>query len=182
MSFCHNQITDFGVSDVELWEPAFTIGMTPAAFGRLLDQIEVRATNIFTGKLPATRSFCEALERRQISTLGGDSRRPKLHDFLELVALINTHSRLARTDRIRMKGAAYWIANPGSRLDSRLPLLTWTHLEAMSSRPARDLHIMIPLLARDGALRMVKCSDGEEGVVAMPGYAEESNSRALMFR
>ena len=71
MSFCHNQITDFGVSDVELWEPAFTIGMTPAAFGRLLDQIEVRATNIFTGKLPATRSFCEALERRQISTLGG---------------------------------------------------------------------------------------------------------------
>ena len=120
MSFCQNEITDFGASDVELWEQAFTIGMLPAPFGRLLDQIEVRRTNIFTGKLPATRSFCEALERRQVSTMGGDGGRLKLSDFLDLVALLNTHSRLARTDRIRMKGTAYWMANPGSRTSHHL--------------------------------------------------------------
>lgn len=182
MSFCQNEITDFGASDVELWEQAFTIGMLPAPFGRLLDQIEVRRTNIFTGKLPATRSFCEALERRQVSTMGGEGGRLKLSDFLDLVALLNTHSRLARTDRIRMKGTAYWMANPGSRLDSRLPVLTWTHLEALSPRTPRDLHVMIPLLARDGVLRLVRCRDGEEGIVAMPGYAEDANSRTLMYR
>lgn len=182
MSFGQNQVSDFGVSDVELWGQAFTIAMMPAQFGRLLDQIEVRSTNIFTGKLPVTRSFCEAMERRQVSTMGGEGSRLKLGDFLDLVALLNTHARLARTGKVRMNGAAYWMANPGSRLDSRLPVLTWTNLEALSPRKPRDLHVMIPLLARDGVLRMVKCSDGEEGIVVMPGYAEEMNSRALMLR
>lgn len=61
-------------------------------------------------------------------------------------------------------------------------MLTWSHLDALSANSLRDLRITLPLLARHGALRMVTCSDGEKGIVAMPGYAEDPNSRSLMHR
>lgn len=180
MAIQHDKLCDPVAADVARWSASFSLAGEEMAFARLLDQLVVRPINIYTAKLRATRNFCRALSGKDIRLLNGDRRQIGMADYLDVLALLITASRLARTGELRLKAPAFWVANPGSRYDPRLPVLPMAQLCELSGRSERELRIIATHLVEDGALRAVTRAGGPVGFVAMPGFAEDGFSRSLM--
>lgn len=181
VSICRNTMTENGSGDLERWSAAFEIAMTEIAFCRVLDLVQAEPSNIYTAKLSQTRGFCAAIEADGVTALDEESRKLRLADFLEVLATMTTHSRLAYVSQIRMLGRGCWVSSKDRRAGA-LPVLSVEHLAALTGRSSRALRTITTLLVRDRALRSVSLGDGAHGFVVMPGYAEEGGSRAVMQR
>jgi len=159
------------------WSRAFDVLGRETEVVHMAELVKASRENLFTARLPQTRAYCSLFEAGKIRLMTSREVDLRFATALDLLALIVTHGRLARTAVAKLRPGAFWVRNDGDRLNSRLPAIPLQHLVDLTGREEVELRAMLLPLCNDGALRPVRAADGRIAYIALPGFAEDGQTR-----
>ena len=143
----------------------------------VLDRLFTERDEVLTGMLPHTHQVTAAIRAGTVQILGRDGEWPRMQDALDLLCIISTHNRIARSREMRMRAPGFWIRGEQGRVQPVMPIL---HLELLSGCSGADLRQLLSLLARDGAIRILQGPDGVAGVRLVEGYVDDREVRRFL--
>ena len=143
----------------------------------IVDQLATERVEILTGMLPHTHQVAAAIRAGTVQVLRRDIEAPRLQDVIDLLRLISTHNRIARTRELRMRAPGFWFRGEQRRIHPVMPI---QHLERLSGHSEAGLRQMLPLLATDGAIRILRDPEGFAGVLLVDGYVDDLQIRRFL--
>lgn len=168
------------------WDAAFDVEAGDGTFSHMIEMVSAHPDDIFTAKLAQTRSFFSAVKSGSVSILCPPHQVPDYTAALSVLTIILTHNRLARTGVAEMRNPGFWIM---SKNQSRLslakscdPVMPLSHLQTITGLTDAQLKACVAPLVRDGAIKVVKSTEGVVGLHIVDGISDESKARRFMRR
>lgn len=171
--------------DMIAWDAVFDIAVGDEQFAHMIDMVTARPADIFTAKLAQTRLFFNSVRTGSVSMLCPAHLAPDYATAIEVLTIIVTHARLARTGVAEMRSPGFWISRPhppSPRSFSREPVLPISHLTTITGFTDTKLKTCLAPLVRDQAVQLVRNGDGVLGVVAAEGISDDGQARRFMRR
>ncbi|WP_027234552.1 hypothetical protein [Leisingera caerulea] len=159
------------------WMTAFQIDGNEAEFSRLLRILSVKLGDVYTSRLQHTVSLCGALQGGRVKMMRRDASGVSFTELLGLLAIVNTHARLARAKAARIEDPGFYLRAEGGAVRPAMPL---EHLALISGYREDELPLLLAPLIHDGAMRIVRDSNGNKAIHAADGYVDESEIRRFM--
>lgn len=171
-----SDLTDDLLEVVQRWSPAFVINSNAGEFARLGGALETRRDQIFTIRLAETRNVFGSVRADRVRYLG-QSRQPRFEDALDLIAVLSTHSRIARGAHAALRAPSFWSSVDGA--GPRRPVIAVEHLLQVTGYDLRWLQILVAPLARDGALHVMR-RDGGFGIALARDIVDDCECARLL--
>lgn len=167
------------------WSMALAGRLHAPALEFRVAQMTPSASEIFTGKLPYTKRYFEALASGAMSFLRGGSGSLTLSDALQVMGVIAAHNHVARTGEFDLVRPGFWVRVPyeeGHRLQGhrRVPVMPLSHLSVLSGRSMQELEILLRPLLEDRAIRLLRNQDKVDGVMLNDGFASMDRFRSAI--
>lgn len=165
------------VSSIGAWAHVFNVDSSQTEFLRMRSLVAVEVRDIYTGMMPYTRNLYGAMNGGQVQMIRRSVPQASFAELLRLIALMLTHSRLARTKAAPLASPASYIRSTSGWVWPTLPL---RHLEILSGVPERDLVLMLSPLVKDNVASVFSNRDGIRMVVISNELAHEGAIRSFL--
>lgn len=172
------------IADLTPWRVAFDATEDARLLSWRIDQMMPGMSDIFTGKLSFTRSYFGSIANGSVSVLNYDPQL-NLQAAYDILRVLATHHRVARVGSFRLAAPGFWIRPLLDRTtaisDTRpRPVMPLTHLVALSGRDQKALNFLLRPLVSDGAVGLLRNTDGTEGIMLNDGFVCSARVQGLM--
>lgn len=108
-------------NEASAWSSAFEFADRAPEFARLLSLLTVDIADIYTSELQHTVNLCGAMQGGRVKMLKRDASEASFTDLLRLLAIIVTHSRLARAKAGRLASPGFYLRVEGEKIRPSMP-------------------------------------------------------------
>jgi len=168
------------------WDAAFEADLDDPLFSHMVDMVTAHSSDIFTARLSQTRSFFNAIRDRRVSVISGPAMALDFGAAIDILTIIVTHGRLARTAAAEMRAPGYWIAARRQHVSPqsfhRDPVMPIEHLTTITGFSDLQLRTLLKPLSQDNAVQLVRNTEGVLGVVMVEGISDDAQARRFMRR
>ncbi|MFG6082196.1 hypothetical protein ACEUZ9_002839 [Paracoccus litorisediminis] len=168
------------------WDAVFDVSASDPAFTHMIDMVTAAPEDIFTANLGQTRSFFQSIQSGRVRPLCAPSLIPSYSVAIDVLTVLATHARLARTGIAEMREPGFWISSRRQEFDPRgfrrEPVMPISHLRTVTGFSELQLKICLAPLQRDRVLQLVRNTEGVTGAVIAPGIFDDGHVRRFMRR
>lgn len=172
------------IADLTPWLGVFETKEEARFLAWRIDQMMPRAAEIFTGKLSYTRSYFASIEDGTLHVLKHDPLL-NLRAAFDVLRVLAAHHRVARVGTFEMVSPGFWIRQPIDKTgiirgDRARPVMPLTHLSSVSGREPKALRFLLRPLIQDGALTILRNTDGTDGALLNDGFVCDARIQGLL--
>lgn len=170
--------------DIPDWTVAFVPRPGSPSLAYRVRQLSPLRSEVFTGKLPYTKSYFAALRSGSLALLRRDGIL-RYEDTLDLLTFLATHNYIARTGEFDLAEPGYWVRVPypeahvlrGMR---HVPVMPLDQLSDLSGKALRDMADLLRPLIEDGAIRVLRNRAGTDGILLNDGFVSTDRGLGIL--
>ncbi|MEP3665931.1 MAG: hypothetical protein ABJN42_04260, partial [Roseibium sp.] len=147
----------------------------------VVENMTVKPSSIYSGKLPKSRLFFEDVESGAVTIIRSSPTPFTFRDALNVLSIIGTFSRIARMPGVCMsRGAWIRLKDADGNLGRKSPIMPFADLEEATGLDEITLRAILYPFMRDGAISIVPKVGTGSGIVLRDGFIDDDGIRRML--